>query len=67
MNKHCYFCQENIQYIDFKNTEILKQFISSQAKILPPKRTGTCRRHQRILAQAIKRARFLGLLPFTKR
>ncbi|MDD2731002.1 MAG: 30S ribosomal protein S18 [Candidatus Portnoybacteria bacterium] len=67
MQKPCYFCQENIQQIDFKDIDLLRQFISGQAKILPPRRTGTCRRHQRSLAQAIKRARFLALLPYTKK
>ncbi len=61
----CYFCQKNIQEIDFKNTELLQRFTSGLAKIRPKKRTGICASHQRKLAKAIKRARFLGLLPFT--
>jgi small subunit ribosomal protein S18 len=67
MEKSCYFCQENIQYIDFKKAELLGKFISGQAKILPPRRTGVCRKHQRALATAIKRARFMALLPTTRR
>ncbi len=61
----CYFCQKNVQEIDFKNTELLRRFTSGLAKIRPKKRTGICASHQRKLSKAIKRARFLGLLPFT--
>jgi len=61
----CYFCQRNIQEIDFKDTELLKKFISGLAKIRSKKRTGVCSSHQRKLAKAIKRARQLGLLPYT--
>jgi len=61
----CYFCQHKIKEIDWTDTELLKKFISSQAKILPAKKTGTCRKHQNRLAKAIKRARQMGLLPFT--
>jgi small subunit ribosomal protein S18 len=62
----CYFCRHNIKEIDWKNTEVLGRFISVQAKIKPPKRTGTCSKHQRKLAKAIKRARIAGMLPFTR-
>jgi len=51
--------------IDFKNTELLKRFISALGKIRPKKRTRICAQHQRKLARAIKRARFLGLLSYT--
>jgi small subunit ribosomal protein S18 len=67
MEKACYFCQKNIQEIDFKNTEVLRKFLSMQAKIAQSKRTGTCRNHQRKLSLAIKYARFMALLPFTTR
>jgi small subunit ribosomal protein S18 len=63
----CYFCQRNMQEIDFKNTELLKKFISGLAKIRAKKRTGVCSSHQRKLAKAIKRARHLGLLPYTEK
>lgn len=62
--KNCYFCVNNINDIDYKNTEMLKRFISSYGKIVPRKRNGVCAKHQRKLAQAIKRARIMGLLPF---
>jgi len=61
----CYFCQRNIKEIDFKDTETLKRFISGLGKIRAKKRTGVCASHQRKLARAIKRARILGLLPYT--
>jgi len=61
----CFFCQRNLQEIDFKETELLRRFISGLAKIRPRKRTGLCAKHQRKLAKAIKRARHLGLLPTT--
>lgn len=65
MNKPCYFCQQKISGIDYQNTDLLRRFASGQAKIIAPKRTGTCAKHQRKLAKAIKRARVMGLLPFT--
>lgn len=61
----CFFCQRNLREIDFKETELLRRFISGLAKIRPRKRTGLCAKHQRKLAKAIKRARHLGLLPTT--
>ncbi len=61
----CFFCQRNIKEIDFRETELLRRFISGLAKIRSKKRTGVCASHQRKLARAIKRARYLGLLPFT--
>ena len=63
----CYFCQRNIKEIDFKSTDILKNFISGLGKIRPRKRTGLCAKHQRQLAKAIKRARHLGLLSATEK
>jgi len=63
----CYFCAQNIKDIDYKNADILRRFISAQAKIMPRKRSHLCAKHQRRLAMAIKRARFMALLPFTAR
>ena len=63
----CYFCQRNIKEIDFKETQLLRRFISGSGKIKPKKRTGVCSSHQRKLARAIKRARVLGLLSFTSK
>lgn len=61
----CYFCQRNIREIDFKNTELLKRFISGLGKIKARKRTGVCSKHQRHLSKAIKRSRHIGLLSAT--
>lgn len=63
----CFFCSQNSKIIDYKEVDLLRRFVSSQAKITDPRYTGTCAKHQRMLAQAIKRARFMGLLPFIKR
>jgi small subunit ribosomal protein S18 len=65
--KQCFFCSQNATSIDYKDVNILKRFISSQMKIIDPKHTGVCAKHQRILAKAIKRARIMGLLPFVKK
>ncbi|MFA4998410.1 MAG: 30S ribosomal protein S18 [Candidatus Paceibacterota bacterium] len=61
----CFFCQRNIQEVDFKDVDLLKRFTSGSAKIRGKKRTGTCSKHQRKITRAIKRARVLGLLPHT--
>jgi small subunit ribosomal protein S18 len=62
--KQCYFCTNNVNEIDYKNTETLKRFLNPQAKILSKKQTNICAKHQRKLAQAIKKARFLALIPY---
>lgn len=60
----CRFCENKEEYIDYKNEKKLQRFISEQGRIIPKRITGTCSRHQRMLVQAIKRARHLALLPF---
>lgn len=62
--KVCTFCANKGTVIDYKDFEKLRGFISDRAKILPRRRTGTCARHQRSIATAIKRARHLALLPY---
>ena len=64
MEKQCYFNQHNIKHIDYKDTEILKKFINPHGRMIARKRTGISATYQRQLATAIKRARFLGLLPY---
>lgn len=64
MLKQDFFATNNIKYIDYKDVEILKKFLATNARILPRKRTGLSAANQRSLAQAVKRARFMGLLPF---
>jgi small subunit ribosomal protein S18 len=62
--KVCYFTANKITHIDYKETELLKKFISERGKILPRRVTGTCAKYQRQLTTAIKRARHIGLLPY---
>lgn len=62
--KVCPFCSENVKAIDYKDPSRLRQYISDRGKILPRRRTGTCAKHQRAVALAIKRARHLALLPY---
>jgi small subunit ribosomal protein S18 len=62
--KVCAFCANKVTVIDYKDQEKLQNYISDRGKIAPRRRTGTCAKHQRILARAIKRARHLALLPY---
>lgn len=66
MKANCPFCQSG-KDPDYKETEVLKRYLSDQGKIIKHSRTGVCAKHQRRLTKAIKRARFLALLPFTTR
>lgn len=62
--KVCAFCQEKAETIDYKDVAKLKKYITEKGKILPRRMTGTCAKHQRMLATAIKRARNAALLPY---
>jgi small subunit ribosomal protein S18 len=62
--KVCAFCAEKAKIIDYKDPVKLRNFVSDRGKIDPRRKTGTCAKHQRALAVAIKRARHLALLPF---
>ena len=62
--KYCRFKKSGIKYIDYKDPEFLKKFINEQGKILPRRITGTSLKYQRKVAQAVKRARHLALLPY---
>lgn len=61
--KVCKFCIQKLK-IDYKDADTLRRFITERGKILPRRITGTCAKHQRVLALAIKRARMIALLPF---
>ena len=63
--KICYFTAIKAQYIDYKDVETLKRFVTDRGKILPRRVTGTSAKFQRLLTTAIKRARHMALLPFT--
>lgn len=65
--KQCFFCSQNVVDIDYKEKELLRRFISGQLKIIDPIHTGTCAKHQRRLARAIKRARYMSLLPYVRK
>ncbi len=62
--KVCAFCQAKTDAIDYKDINTLKKYVAEGGKILPRRMTGTCAKHQRVLAKAIKRARLVDLLPF---
>lgn len=62
--KVCQFCSEKIDHIDYKDVALLQRYVSDRGKIRPSRQTGTCAKHQRRLAGAIKRARHIALLPF---
>ena len=62
-----FFCSQNSKRIDYKEVELLHRFVSSQGKIIDPRHTGVCAKHQRMLAQAVKRARIMALLPFVNK
>ena len=63
--KVCPFCVDRSRKIDYKEAEALRRFISDRGKIEPRHRTGVCAKHQRLLSIALKRARYLALLPYT--
>ncbi len=62
--RNCYFCKEKIEEVDYKNTGQLRRYVSEKGKIRSRRITGACRRHQRQVAVAIKRAREMALLPY---
>ena len=62
--KQDYFSANNVKHIDYKDTEILKKFLNPNARILSRRRTGVSAKNQRKLTLAVKRARFMGLLPY---
>lgn len=63
--KICQFCADKNIAIDYKQVDMLRRFVTEEGKIRPRRQTGTCARHQRALAGAVKRARHIALLPFT--
>jgi small subunit ribosomal protein S18 len=65
--KYCFFCKEDIEFVDYKDYGTLRRFMSERGKIRSRRTTGACRRHQRQVAVAIKRAREVALLPYSSR
>lgn len=67
MERRCRFCQSGASAINYKDTNMLRRYLSSFGKIVPRKRSGVCAWHQRKLATAIKQSRFMALLPYLVR
>ncbi len=63
--RECMFCTDKNAVIDYKLVDVLRRFVTDEGKIRPRRQTGTCAKHQRELARAIKRARHVALLPYT--
>jgi len=64
IKKPCRFCAEKVEHIDYKDLERIGRCVTDRGKIIPSRLTGTCAKHQRVLTRAIKRARFMALLPY---
>lgn len=64
-NKVCNFCIDKMRRVPYRDADMLRRYLTERGKIRPRRQTGTCARHQRSLAVAVKRARHLALLPFT--
>jgi len=65
--KVCQFCVKNVNEVDYKDTQLLRRYVSSYMKIAPRRRSGLCAKHQRKVSKAIKQARIAGLLAFVPR
>jgi len=63
----CYLCANALEDLDYKDVRLVQKFMTSSSKIMPRRRSGTCVKHQRVVAQAIKRARIMALVGFTPR
>ena len=63
--KFCYYCVEKQEKVDYKDVEKLRKYISERGKIVPRRVTVNCAKHQRLLTEAIKRARYMALLPYS--
>jgi len=62
--RHCRFCENKIESIDYRDDRLLKRFVTERGKIIPRRVSGTCARHQRMLTTSVKRARHLAILPY---
>ena len=62
--KVCAFCVDKIEYIDYKDTQMLRKYVTDRGKIKPRRVTGACTQHQRDIANAVKRAREMALMPY---
>jgi small subunit ribosomal protein S18 len=64
--KPCRLCKDKVEKIDYKDVDLLKKFISDRGKIIPPRLTGSCAKHQRMISNSVKKARLAALIPFVK-
>ncbi len=64
IKKNCKFCEGKMPFIDYKDTDCLRQFVTERGKMLSRRLTGNCAKHQRKVSQALKKARYIALLPF---
>ena len=64
VKRPCRFCSEKVEQVDYKDLDRIGRYVTDRGKIIPSRLTGTCARHQRVLTRAIKRARFMALLPY---
>jgi len=62
--KRCRFCREKVEVVDYKDIDRLSKLVTSEARVFGRKRSGNCARHQRMFKAAVKRARFMALLPY---
>ncbi|MDP8261463.1 MAG: 30S ribosomal protein S18 [Candidatus Kappaea frigidicola] len=65
--KVCRFCKDKVNTLDYKDVNVLQSFMTDRGKIVPSRITGACAKHQRMLATAVKRARFMALVPYIGR
>lgn len=63
--KQCQFCKDDVEFIDYKDVNLLRKYMTDRGKIKPRRVTGACRQHQHDIAMAIKRAREMALVPYT--
>ena len=61
----CSFCVDGVKHIDYKEVDMLRRYVTERGQIRPRRKSGLCAKHQRRVAQAVKRARFMALLPYT--
>ncbi len=64
--RYCRFCHDKVKFIDYKDTKRLETFITERGKILSSRVSGNCAKHQRRIAEAIKKARFISLVPYVR-
>lgn len=63
--KYCIFCKDDIDYVDYKDLQLLRKFTTDRGKIKPKRVTGTCAQHQHQVSKAVKRAREMALVPYS--